>query len=346
MVKMSEVAARAGVSQATVSFVLGGRADQFKISPQTCRRVLRVAREMGYERNQLARAMITGKSRILGILTSPDFGVNILETLTGAVEAASGHDYLVKVLHLSDDAVDEATIVRCLEWRLAGVMAFGLGDACLMRLSEVFQAKGLAMATIDTASAGDWGICIRSDDGQGIRQVVTHLHALGHRRIAFLGGPACLLSDLRVACFRAALSEAGLSVPEQWVQATDWRDPDIIESDVHALFQAFGGDFPSAIVCSADEIAMIVQRVARGLGMRLPADLSVTGYSNEALSAYTDPALTTIDQSFQEMGRAAALHLIRGAEATGSVGEDGVSPDILIPTRLIVRGSTATAQPR
>ena len=74
MVKMSDVAARAGVSQATVSFVLGGRADSLKISNQTRQRVLEVASELGYQRNQLARAMITGKSRIFGVLTSPEFG--------------------------------------------------------------------------------------------------------------------------------------------------------------------------------------------------------------------------------------------------------------------------------
>ena len=100
MVTMGEVAARAGVSQATVSFVLGGSADRLKISTQTQERVLEVARELGYQRNQLARAMVTGKSRIIGVLTAPQASENIINILTGAMEAASQNDYLLKVLHL------------------------------------------------------------------------------------------------------------------------------------------------------------------------------------------------------------------------------------------------------
>ena len=343
MVTMSQVAAQAGVSQATVSFVLGGQADSLKISPQTRERVLSAAHELGYQRNQLARAMITGKSRILGVLTSPDAVGNIVQILTGVVETASCHDYFVKIIHLSQSGVDDDTIKRCLEWRLAGVMAVGLSDDSCRRLNQKFRAKKLAMAMLDNAPASDWGIRIHSDDEQGVRQAVSHLIELGHRRIAYVGGASAAISECREAYFRAALLEASLPVPDHWIRHTAWVDQEIIEEGVRALFQESEIDRPTSVVCSADSIAMVVQRVARSLGLRLPDDLSITGYSNAPLSSFADPSLTSVDQDFPEMGRIAALHLIQLAENTNSDDGDGSYPDFLIPTQLIVRNSTMTA---
>ena len=346
MVTMTQVAARAGVSQATVSFVLGGQADSLKISAQTRERVLSVARELGYQRNQLARAMITGKSRILGVLTSPDAVGNIVQILTGIVEAGSSHDYFVKMIHLSYSGVDDDTIKRCMEWRLAGVMALGLDDDSYRRLAQEFRAQNLAMSVLNYAPVCDWGVRVHSDDGQGIRQVVSHLLALGHRRIAFFGGGECSLSEWRDASFRAALLEAGLPVHDLWIRQTSWDVQEIIEADVHTFFQETGQDRPTAIVCSADTIAMIVQRVARSLGLRLPDELSVTGYSNAPLSSFSDPSLTSVDQRFPEIGRAAAQHLIRLSEEGRSEHDNGQYPDHLVPTRLVVRKSTADAPSR
>ena len=346
MVTMSQVAARAGVSQATVSFVLGGQADSLKISPQTRERVLSVARELGYQRNQLARAMITGKSRILGVLTSPDAIGNIVQILTGVMEAASSHDYFVKMIHLSYNEIDEDTIKRCMEWRLAGVMTVGLDESSFRRLNQEFRAKHLAMAMIDNAPASDWGIRIQSNDEEGIRQAVSHLTGLGHRHIAFIGGVGDLISEWREACFRTMLWEAQLPVYDHWIRQTSWVDQSIIEKEIRAMFQESGDRLPTAVVCSADTIAMIVQRVARSHGLRLPEDLSITGYSNAPLSSFADPSLTSVDQHFPEMGRAAAMHLIRLAEEGHSQQQSGQYPDLLVPTRLIVRNSTAAVSPR
>ena len=338
---MNEVAARAGVSQATVSFVLGGQAGNLKISDGTRQRVIDVAREMGYQRNQLARAMITGKSRILGVLTSPESGENIIRILTGAVEAASSNDYLLKFIHLSHSGIDDATITRCLEWRLAGAMVVGLSEESLRRLNADFREKGLATAMVDNAPPLDWGIRIRSDDDQGIRQVVSHLRALGHRRIAYLGGRPSSLSSWREASFRTVIAEEGLTPPDYWILNTSWRDQAVMEAGARTLFNGRREEFPTAVVCAADTIAMVVQRVARSHGLRLPEDLSITGYSNAELSSFADPSLTSVDQSFHQMGHAAAMHLIRCADSSDSEDENGPYPDFLIPTRLVVRSSTA-----
>ena len=344
MVTMGDVAARAGVSQATVSFVLGGTSDRLKISSQTRERVLEVARELGYQRNQIARAMVTGKSRIIGVLTAPQASENIINILAGAMETASQNDYLLKVLHLSYNGIDDATIARCLEWRLAGALIVGLSEEAHTRLHDAFREYKIPIAVIDNVPTTEWGVRIRSDDEEGIRQVISHLTALGHRNIAFIGGRPGFLSGWREQSFRAALADAGLSAPTHWIRHSSWVDQKIIEVEVRALFQESRDTLPTAVVCSADTIAMVVLRIARALGLRLPGDLSVTGYANGSLSEYADPPLTTVDQSFYEMGRVAAVQVIGFAErgdAERNTMEVADGRDIKIPTRLIERGSTA-----
>ena len=345
MVTMGQVAERAGVSQATVSFVLGGTADRLKISQPTRERVMEAARELGYQRNQLARAMVTGKSRIVGVLTAPQSGENIINILTGAMEATSQNDYLLKVLHLSYNGIDEATIARCLEWRLAGALIVGLSEEAHQRLHDALRANKIPLALIDNVPPAEWGVRIRSDDAQGLGQVISHLTALGHRQIAYIGGSPGSLSAWREQSFRAALAEFGLSVPSHWIRRSSWRDQKIMEDEVRTLFQESRGHLPTAVVCSADTIALVVLRIARSLGLRLPADLSVTGYSNGSLSEFVDPPLTTVDQAFSEMGRVAALQVIGFAESSNADNSDADSitlhREIQIPTRLIVRGSTA-----
>jgi LacI family transcriptional regulator len=343
---MSEVAAKAGVSQATVSFVLGGGAERLKISPQTRERVMDAARELGYQRNQLARAMVTGKSRIIGLLTTSYLGDNILSILTGAMEVASQNDYLLKVVHLSYSDMDEAAIARCLEWRLAGAVVVGFSEEVGRGLHETFRQNQVPVAFIDNVPPLDWGVRICSNDEQGMEQVVSHLLARGHREIAFLGGQPSFVSDWRERSFRSALAGAGLPVPPHGVRHTSWNDQAVIETQVRGLFQESRDRFPTAVVCAADTIAMVVLRVARSLGLRLPDDLSVTGYSNASLSAFADPPLTTVDQSFHEMGCAAVRHLIWCAESEKQGMSVSPHPEILLPTRLLERGSTAAVSPR
>ncbi len=350
MVTMGDVAARAGVSQATVSFVLGGTSDRLKISPQTRERVLEVARELGYQRNQFARAMVTGKSRIIGVLTAPSSGENIIHIMTGAMEATSQNDYLLKVLHLAYAGIDEATIARCLAWRLAGALIVGLSEESHRLLNDAFRENKIPVALIDNVPPLEWGVRVRSNDEQGIGQVISHLTGLGHRRIAFMGGRRGPLSEWRERSFRAALADAGLSAPEHWIRHSSWGDQTVMETEIRALFAESGQDLPTAVVCSADTVALVTLRIARSLGLRLPADLSVTGYSNGSLSEFVDPPLTTVDQAFHEMGRIAASQVIGFAENADAENSDtevlqryenATRGDIQIPTRLIERGSTA-----
>lgn len=337
-VTMNDIAARAGVSQATVSFVLNDRREGVSIPSETRQRVMDIARELGYRRNQLARAMVTGQRRALGILTTPHSGGNIVRVLVGALDAANRSDYLIKVLHLSDDQIDESTLNRCLEWRLAGVIVVGLGEEPVDFLYKEFHRDGIPVAFVDNAPRREWGVLVRSDDDQGMQQAVEHILGLGHRRIAFLGGRLSMISKWREDNFRALIAKAGITIPESWIRHSSWSNPELIEREARAILSQ--PERPTAIVCAADAVAMIVLRVARSMGIHLPDELSVTGYSNTNLSAFSDPSLTTVDQSFQRMGYEAADHLIRKA-GNQEMDERESVPEIRIPTQLLIRASTA-----
>ena len=259
------------------------------------------------------------------------------------MEVASQQNYLLKVVPMSYEGIDEATIARCLEWRLAGVIVVGFSDETHHILNDVFRKNKIPVTAIDNVPPVSWGGRIASDDEQGIGQAVSHLINQGHRKIAFIGGRGGPMSEWRASSFRKAMGSAGLFAPAHWVRDSSWGDQAVIESQVTALFAESEGDLPTAIVCSADTIAMVVYRIARARGLQVPRDLSVTGYSNASLSDFLDPALTTVDQSFDAMGRTAALQVIEFAEnKTDNPVEAKVT---LLPTRLIERGSTAPPLP-
>jgi LacI family transcriptional regulator len=335
---MNDIAERAVVSQTTVSFVLNGRVSGANISDETRDRVLKAAHELGYQRNLLARAVVTGKSRILSVLTAPGSGENQARILTGAHEAANQNDYLLKVQYLPSRVIDEATIVRCLEWRLAGAMIVGLEESIQDELYARLSAWGIFLTTVDNARCYEHSLHVTSDDFAGIGQVVEHLSGLGHRRIAFLGGRPSPISLERERAFRAHLSERDLPIVESWIRHSSWGNIPIIEETAAALLDSPEGR-PTALVCASDKSAMVVLRLARARGLRLPDDLSVTGYTNSTLSEVSDPPLTTVEQPFHEMGFAAATHLMKRVEGTETV--ERYSAPLLIPNRLIIRSSTA-----
>jgi LacI family transcriptional regulator len=342
---MDDIAQHAGVSRATVSYVLNKRNPaNGTIREETRQRVLSSASALDYRTNELAKSVVTGKNRVLSVLMSPYVGENVLQILTGAIEATEQRGYLLKILHLSDDPVREDVISRCQGWRIAGAICFGLSTEAYNYLHPEFRRIGMPVGLInDAPEERPWGVWVRSDDAQGIRLAVSHLTGLGHRRIAFLGGRPSPLSEWREKWFYEAIGEAGLSAPKHRVLQSSWGDVDVIAKAAAKLLND-SSDRPTAIVCSGDMIAATVIRVARSLGIRCPEDLSVTGYANSELSRAIDPPLTTLDQSFREMGRVATLKVIDFAEGIDTYDRDDLIWRFLTPTRLVERESTA--QPR
>jgi LacI family transcriptional regulator len=339
MITISDVAARAGVSRATVSYVLNERNTSVRISEDTRQRVLSSASELGYRRNELARAVTTGKNPMLGFWVMQSNREPVVRVLAGAMKEADANDYFIKMIGFDNSALDSRTIERCMEWRLAGIIAIHAPETIGNLMPEIART-GIPFVTVDSQQPPAGCLNIEADNIGGMRAVVTHLVEQGHQRIAFLGGQAeqhDSISGARERGYRTTMQEYGLS---QFchVEYGDWRaefsdwENDPTAAAARRLLQL--QPRPTAIACASDHMAMIVMRLAAEQGISVPKQLSVTGFDDIAVATLYNPPLTTIAQPFEEIGRAAVRHLLSKNE--------GISPDPL-PAQLIIRGSTAPA---
>jgi DNA-binding LacI/PurR family transcriptional regulator len=337
-ITMGDIAKEAGVSRATASYVINGRATAVHISESTRLRVLDAAEALGYRRNELARAIVTGKNQVLGVLArtpGPEPKARILE---GILEEASAHDYFVKLLHHSEQEDVRAVARRCVEQRLAGVIVLRPSQTTLSALHEELERYQIPTVLVDTTFPERGAFNIASDDVQGCRLAVEHLAALAHRSIVLIEGRRQPNPLLREEAFRRAMQDHGLAVPDAHVVYADWS----LEQTEQAVSQLFQPreNHPTALFCSAgDFFAAVAIRTLRRMGWQVPADVSVVGYSDLILAECVDPPLTTIAQPFHDIGRVAVHHLLALLEAEGEALADE-SGEHLLPTRLVVRAST------
>lgn len=197
------------------------------------------------------------------------------------------------------------------------------------------QRQQIPFVVVDTDSATSASVpTVGSNNWNGGLIATWHLLELGHRRIAVISGPENVLcSQARVAGFRSAHDEAGLPV-----------DPDLVRYGAFAAHTGYehgmsllaGPDRPTAIFAGADVQAMGVLRAARQCGLDVPGDVSVVGYDNVPLAAWTGPALTTVDQPVRDMAGTATRMLLDLAR-----GVDPVTSRVDLVTELVVRESTA-----
>ncbi len=326
------VAALAKVSIATVSRTINRSP---VVSERLSKRVWQAIRQLNYFPNTHARTLVSGRSRLFGIIveniTNPFFPELIQSFEETAV--AAGYEILV-----SSSNSDPAQLTRCvrrlLERKVDGVavMTFGEEESVLDELMD--HGVPIVLAVLKPGRQKVSTIVL--DYSAGIRSAVAHLKQLGHRRIAFLSGPHTLHSAItRENDFRGAMEEARLPVQKRWV----------VECD-HSLKGGMAGfdrlwalaAQPTAIMCSNDMTAIGVLRAAYSAGVRVPQDCSLVGLDDIGFAEFTLPPLTTIRLSRTELARAAfeALRL-----QTEDAGNPRMQREFLVSTSLIVRGSTS-----
>jgi len=337
---MAEIAKRAGVSRATASLVINDRDAAVRISAATRLRVLAVAEEMGYRRNELARAVVTGKNFVLGMLERPSGLEQKACIMGGALAAADAYGYHIKVWPWPEREKIMEVARRCVEQRLAGLVVIRPTDVDIDELHAELTRYNIPMVLVDDHLAQPWAINIASDDEQGSRQAMSHLIELGHRRIACVAGKRPdSLSAIREQSYRAAMNACGLPVPDGYVLSNNWSFAGT-EECIRRLF-CTGQEPPTALFMAAgDAYAAVAIRMLRGMEIAVPRDVSVLGYADLGLAEVIDPPLTTISQPFSDMGRVAVEVLMSLIASPGNSNKQ-LSPNYLMPTRLIVRTSTA-----
>jgi LacI family transcriptional regulator len=327
-----EIARRAKVSTATVSRTINRVPS---VDPQLAKRVWKVVEELGYYPNTQARALVSGKSRIFGLIVSEITNPFFPEIVQSFEDIAVQHNYeilLTSTVH--NPKRMELAVRRMIERRVDGVaiLTFGMEES----LIEDLRFRKVPLVFVDVGPHVPGVSNIRVNYQHGIRQAVQHLAALRHTRIAFVTGPPHLKSALaRKAAFEAAMQEIGLPVLPELIVVGDHK----MEGGIQAFVQLVNlSDRPTAILCSNDMTAIGVMREAYEYGVVIPRDLSVVGFDDIRLSEFTIPPLTTVQMS-QTLLAEYAFKALRGEVERQSTSAEGQEYEL--PTNLILRGSTA-----
>ena len=345
-VTMRDIATATGVSRSTVSRILSDAPLTVPIAAGTRERVLAAARAVGYRPNPLARALRGAPMMLLGAIvrdiTDPFFA--------GAIEAVSAEararGYNIVLGHAHAEATEAHALAAMLEARQCdAILLLGdMGDQ--PRLLDDLRDTHVPVVALWQGSELDLIPGVSVDNRGGIATAMAHLGSLGHRRIAFAGGR--LLGDIRERqeAYTEALTELLGEVPPGYVQQVA-NTPGDGEEAFRALMRL--SPRPTAIVASTDVLAIGILRGALVLGIRVPDDLSVVGFDDIPMAAFTVPALTTVRMPMAEMA-AAAVALAVGATGgtAGTAEEDGSEATDRAPARgrmfqpeLVIRQSTA-----
>lgn len=333
-IRMADVAAAAGVSQTTASFVLNNR--DAGISPETQERVLRTAKEMGYRPHATARALATGRTRRIGIVLNEPASFSshdtyFSEVLAGIFQGALRRNYDL-LLHSA----------RHSDWRsLCASVLSGAADGTLLigrygrdELTAALLASGAPVVCVSYHSAEPNCHAADCDNEEGAREAVRYLLNQGHRRIAWFSPDSSFSwGRERLAGARRALEEAGMS-PESLL-LYDWPEDSGGPDDWMAgALEFLRRHRPTALVSCEEARARRMVEVLPECGVRVPEDLSVISFNSTALSERSRPPLTSVWQPLQEIGAAATDMLI-------DLIENGATAERIrrFPMRLDVRAS-------
>jgi beta-glucosidase len=329
-VTIGDVAAKAGVSIATVSKVINGR---YGVASGTIDKVQAVITELGYESSLVARSLRSQRTNVIGIVVA-DIEPFSAELLKGAAAAIRERGYELIVYSGSGHGKDDSGWERRYISRLGGTLTDGI---ILVTPTVVDAASDEApVVAVDPHTGPSILPSVHSDNLAGAIAATEHLLQLGHRRIGFLAGrPDLESARQREEGYRQALAAAGIAGDPELTRVGDY-ELEMSEEPARQLLTL--PDRPTAIFAANDLSAVETMHVARTLGLDIPGDLSVVGFDNIPESAVTAPPLTTIDQSIKEMGREAVELIVDLVE--GTAGE-GRPRQITLPTRLVVRQSTA-----
>jgi LacI family transcriptional regulator len=328
------VAALAKVSIATVSRTVNGSP---AVSEQLQKRVWQAIKQLNYFPNTHARSLVSGRSRILGIIVENITNPFFPELIQSFEEIAVANGYEILVSSSNSDPVRLTHCVRrMVERKVEGVavMTFGQEEPILHELAH----RDIPMVLAELQLDGPKSSTILLDYATGINQAIQHLAQLGHSRIAFLSGPRKLHSAVtRENNFRAAMQAADLAVQKKWVIECDHT----LKGGVSGFgqLQALAAR-PTAILCSNDMTAIGVLQAAYRSGQRVPQDLSVIGLDDIAFAEFTLPPLTTIRLSRADLAHAAFNALRQQADGVHAP-RPRPQRHFLVSTTLVVRGSTA-----
>lgn len=328
-----QVAKRAGVSTATVSRTIN---NLHQVRPGTARRVWKAIEELKYFPNTQARSLVSGRSRIVGLIVSDITNPFFPELVKGFEDAATESGYEVLLSNTQYDSARMATGVRRMLERKVDAVAIMTSEMD-RSLTQQLAHRNIPMVFLDVGKVDRHVSNIRVDYARGIAQAVRHLLELGHHRIEFISGPGELKSArIRRSAFLKAMKEGGILGNDYAIETGNHR----IDGGLQAMSRIFDrSPLPTAVLCSNDLTAIGSLGAIRRHGLHVPDDISVVGFDDIALAEFTEPPLTTVRLPRQELAGKAFEALLASLNDTSSMGvEFAILPE------LVVRESTAKAR--
>jgi LacI family transcriptional regulator len=326
-----DVARHAGVSVATVSRVVNDRPD---VSPETREAVMHHVRALSFSTNRSARALSRGKTGLVGFTIPYVLGDYYSWILSGATEALHEQEMRAVLCPTRHEHDREAALVeRLLRGTTDGAILVTPSESAT-ELREL-ETLGFPFVVIDAPMPLDERIpAVSATHWAGARSATDHLLSLGHRRIAIIAGrQGWVASEERVNGYQAALAGAGVLPAPELVIRGNFEMSDGYSGAARLLSL---DEPPTAIFASNDNMAIGAMRAAGERGIRVPDDLSIVGFDDSELARVVTPALTTVRQPLEEMGRMAVSLLTRLID-----GQRVETLRVELATRLVVRHSTA-----
>jgi LacI family transcriptional regulator len=328
MATIRDVAREAGVSIATVSRVFN---DSSLVSEGTGRSVREVAARLNYWPNGVARSLITSRTHALGVLLPDMYGEFFSEVIRGIDLAArrNGFHVLVSSSHADSEAL--AGALRSMSGRIDGVMVMA-PDVDAPGAIRGF-AHHCPVVLINPGQEVDECDTISIANGEGAHEMVRHLLALGHRRIAIVRGPARNLDgEQRLHGYLAAMREAGLEPDPRLELRGDFTEPSGWEAALHLARME---PRPTAVFVTNDHMAVGVLAGLAESGLSVPGDVAVAGFDDIAMARYTTPSLTSVHVNTLLLGERAVELLLRAKRSPNP----GVRQHEVLPTTLAIRRS-------
>jgi LacI family transcriptional regulator len=339
---LHDVARAAGVSATTVSYVINNRTGHF--SDDTRIQVLKAMKSVGYIPNSVARSLVLNKTETFGILLSSvlDEPFNRALRAGQSVLNKAGYDVIVTETQSSVDREQHA-LANMLSRRVDGILFIsGSRQMDHSHITE-FVKSGTPLVMVNRYLPEGVTDQVIIDNYIGVKQIVAHLIAQGHKRIGCLhnkttGPTATVAVKQRVQGYLDGMRAADLPVDEKWMMVCNYTTDYGVQAGSEAARRLLTEERLTALVCVNDFIAVGVYRTAIELGMRVPEDVAITGHDNTILTRYHTPEITSIAQPISEASTLAAKRLLT-LVGNGSSINPGQWTQVL-PTEPVIRTSS------
>jgi DNA-binding LacI/PurR family transcriptional regulator len=328
---IKDIARLAKVSHPTVSRALQNSP---LVNAKTAAKIRKIADEAGYRASAVARGLVTRKTRTIGLVVTTVNDPFAGEVALGIEQAANDRGYSVFLANSNAEPERERRMVQTFaEQRVDGIVVTSsrVGASYLPMLAELM----VPIVLVNDQYPGEFVHSVMIENVEGSRAVMEHLISLGHRHIGYVGDRSGYQSDTeRLTSYKEALAKARVAFDPTLVVHGDGRPEAAIEA-VNGLLAL--NCPPTAIFCYNDMTALGAMRAIHDRGLRIPEDISVTGFDDLFFASHLQPPLTTVRQPMRRMGEMAIENLLKLMS-----GEDS-APQVRVEAKLIVRGSTGRA---